>query len=236
MNSFQRMIAIPQEEYLALSSMQNVNEPLAQHFYDLESRYRSEEKLQDPYRRMMLQGNTLDQMKQVKEQLRNSLAIATPKPYQSRANALFQTVENILKFNDKGEIYSEDGTLVSGSRVEDLIQHAVRDRRRNLMPTGWSDFLTILRKHNVPKSILNRDTLDELEGKATPIPTMKMTTARKSRLPLPTNSKFPINLGPGYEFKQRKQSKSQKRGRRSQPPRRVKPTVQDFDFVRKYNG
>ena len=215
MNSFQRMIALPQEEYLALSSMQNVKEPLAQHFYDLESRYRSEEQLKDPYRRMMLQGNTLDQMKQVKEQLRNSLAIATPKPYQSRANALFQTIENIVKFNDKGEIYSEDGTLISGSRLEDLIQHAVRDRRRNLMPTGWSEFLTILRNHNVPKSILNRDTLDELEGKATPIPAIKMAPADGS--------------------KQRKQSKSPKRGRRSLPPRRVKPTVQDLEFLKKYS-
>ena len=72
MSGFQRMIAIPQEEYMAMSSMQNVKEPLAQHFYSLESRYETEEKEKDPYRRLMLQSKTLDQMKQVKEQIRNS--------------------------------------------------------------------------------------------------------------------------------------------------------------------
>lgn len=163
MSSFQRMIAIPQQEYLTMSSLQNVREPLAQHFYNLENRYTAEEKERDPYRRMIMQTNTLDQLKQVKDQLRDSLAISTPKPYQSRAKALFQTLESFLNFNTKGEIYSDDGNIIPNSRLEDLIQHAVRDRRRNLTPTGWSDFLNILRNHNVPKSILNRTTLDELE-------------------------------------------------------------------------
>ena len=173
MTSFQRMIAIPQEEYLALSSLQNAREPLAQHFYSLERRYADEEKVQDPYRRMLMQGNTLDQMKQVKDQMRNSLIIATPKPYQNRAKALFQSLENVIKFNDKGEIYADDGNLVVGSRLEDLIQHAVRDRRRNVTLSGWRDFLTLLRTHNIPKSMLNRNTLDELEGMVTPIPVIK---------------------------------------------------------------
>ena len=181
MSSFQRMIAIPQEEYLAMSSLQNIKEPLAQHFQTLEKRYTSEEQERDPYRRLMMQSNTLDQMKQVKSQMRNSLAISTPKPYQSRAKALFETVESFLKFNDKGEIYSDDGTIVPGSRLEDLIQHAVRDRRRNLTPTGWTDFLTVLHDHNVPKSILNRNTLDELEGKVTPTPTVKTEPTRKRK-------------------------------------------------------
>ena len=92
MNTFDRLVAIPQEEYLALTSMQNVKEPLAQHLYNLESRYQSEANIRDPYRRLMLQSNTLDHMKQVKEHLRNSLVISTPKPYQSSANALFQTI------------------------------------------------------------------------------------------------------------------------------------------------
>ena len=69
MSSFERMIANPQEEYLALSSLQTVREPLAQRFYDLENRYNSEEKERDPYRRMIMQSNTLDQIKQVKEQM-----------------------------------------------------------------------------------------------------------------------------------------------------------------------
>ena len=205
MSTFQRMIAIPQEEYLALSSMQNVREPLAQHFYQLEQRYANEEKEKDPYRRMLMQGSTLDQMKQVKEQLRNSLIIATPKPYQSRAKALFQSLENVIKFNDKGEIYAADGSLVSNSRLEDLIQHAVRDRRRNLSPKGWPEFLSLLQEHNVPKSTLNRNTLDEMEGISTPMPLIKR---EDSPSPMHTT-----------------QRRGRKRHReRTQPTREVKPT------------
>lgn len=190
MSTFQRMIVIPQEEYLSLSSIQNVQEPLSQHFYDLEKRYNQEEKEDDSYRRMIMQSNTLNEMKKVKDQMRNSLAVSTPKPYQSRANALFQNMESFLKFNEKGEIYSDDGTLIPGSRLEDLIQHAVRDRRRNLIPTGWSNFLTLLREHNVPKSILNRDTLDEMED--TTIPSSPMIVKQEPSTQKPPTTKRPV--------------------------------------------
>ena len=225
MNGFDRLVAIPQEEYLALSSLQNAKEPLAQHFYNLESRYQSEANIRDPYRRLVLQSNTLDEMKEVKEQLRNSLIIATPKPYQSRANALFQTIESFLRFNDKGEIYSNDGNLISGSRVEDLIQHAVRDRRRNLIPTGWSDFMTILRDHNVPKSILNRDTLDEMDGNMTSAPQIKLNKSSKGVMSIKTE--------PEEDIKQNSptQNPTRKRGRRLQPPRSAKHTASNRDLL-----
>ena len=163
MSTFQRMVVIPQEEYLSLKSMQNIHDPLAQHFHNLQKNYNEAEKESDDYRQMIMQSNTLNEMKQVKDQMRNSLAVSTPKPYLNRANALFQNLESFLKFNEKGEIYSEGGNLISGSRLEDLIQHAVRDRRRNITPKGWPEFLNILRDHNVPKSILNHDTLNEME-------------------------------------------------------------------------
>lgn len=187
MSSFQRMVVIPQEEYFALSSMQNVNEPLAQHFHDLENRYITEGKDTDQYRRMMLQSNTLNQMKQVKDRMRNSLTVSTPKPYQSRANALLQTLESFLKFNDKGEIYLDDGALLPNTRLEDLIQHAVRDRRRNMTPTGWPEFLNILREHNVPKSIINRDTLDEMD--TAPMPQVKTEVTDKEETSVKAKSK-----------------------------------------------
>lgn len=217
MSSFERMIAIPQEEYLALSSLQTVREPLAQRFYDLENRYNSEEKERDPYRRMIMQSNTLDQIKQVKEQMRNSLAVATPKPYQNRAKALFQSVEHYMKFNEKGEIYSpQDGNLIPGSHLEDLIQHAVRDRRRNLTPKGWTDFVTVLRDHNVPKSILNRNTLDEMDEQPTPSP----TGMQEVREPLP-ESQPGTSQGSSTQIRGRKKTKPS----RLQPPRQVKPEL-----------
>lgn len=61
--SFQRLIAIPQEEYLSLSNMQNIKEPLTQHYYALEKQYSNEEKIRDPYRRLMMQSTTMDQLK-----------------------------------------------------------------------------------------------------------------------------------------------------------------------------
>ena len=246
MSNFQRLVAIPQDEYTALLNVQNVKQPLGHYFNNLSKEYVTEERETDPYRRLLLQSNTLDQMKQVKEQMRNSLSISTPKPYQSRAKALLQTLESVLKFNSKGEIYSDDGNLIDGSRLEDLIQHAVRDRRRNLTPTGWSDFLTILRNHNVPKSLLNRYTLDEMEESKP----SEMTQARPKIVPVKRNLKIKedvkgilpkivpekrkLKIKEEVEDILPKQSKTVKEALRLQPRRKKKPTNQDFDFLKKY--
>ena len=168
MTHFQRMIAIPQEEYLTLSSVQNARQPLTQHYYNLENRYNEDEKIRDPYKRLVLQSETLEEMKRLKDQMRNYLSVSIPKPYQNRAQALFRSIESFLRFNDRGEILDKDNNVIENSRVEDLIQHAVRDRRRNMSPAGWKQFVELLQEHNIPKSILNRQTLDEMENRATP--------------------------------------------------------------------
>ena len=164
---FQRMIAVPYEEYAQMSGskVDQVKHPDDHQFHDLEKRYANQEQISDPYRRMMLQGETLDEMKQLKEKMRNIIASNSPRPYRSRANALFQGLESFLKFNDRGEILDDDGKVVSNSHIEDLIQYAVRDRRRNIVPVGWEQFTTLLKKHNVPRHTLNRLTLDEIDGK-----------------------------------------------------------------------
>ena len=187
MTGFQRMVAIPQDEYLNMSSsIQQVRQPLEQQFHKVERQYYVDENIRDPYRRLVMQSSLLDEMKNLKEQMRNSLSAATPKPYRNRALALLQNVEHFLHYNDKGEIYDADKKeAITGSRVEDLINHAVRDRRRNMTPTGWSHFLSVLREHNIPKSILNRYTLDELEGKLTPLVKEEVVSPAKhfSRIP-----------------------------------------------------
>ena len=167
MTNFQRMVVIPQDEYFNLSSsLQQVKQPLEQQFHKVEQQYHADANIQDPYRRLALQSTSLDEMKSLKELMRNSLIAATPKPYRNRAQALLHNVEPFLQYNTKGEIYTTGNDHIAGSRVEDLINYAVRDRRRqDIVPAGWSHFLNILREHNIPKSILNRYTLDELEGK-----------------------------------------------------------------------
>ena len=212
MSGFQRMVAIPQEEYLTMSTIQNAREPLSQQFYKLESRYNEDEAIRDPYKRLMVQSSTLDDLKNLKEQIRNSLTVSTPKPYRNRAKALLQSIESFLKFNDKGEVYDSDDKIISHSRVEDLIQHAVRDRRRNMIPVGWNYFLAVLRDHNIPKSILNRYTLDELEQKKIPPSSTKMVVKKE---PAPST----------------KLSTAKAKTSRAQPSRKAKPAT---DFLKDY--
>ena len=177
---FQRLVAIPQEEYVNLSNLRNVQQPMTQYFQNLQKQHHEVEQVHDPYERLIKQSEVLDQMKDVKDRIRQSLTISTPKPYQNRAKALFQSMESFLKFNDRGELIDETGSVISSSRVEDLIQHAVRDRRRNMTPIGWNQFLNLLREHNIPKSILNRYTLDEMEDK-TKVTKMKFIKQEKGK-------------------------------------------------------
>ena len=158
------MIAIPQEEYMQMTAVQQAHQPLTQQFQNSEKQFTDAEQIRDPYRRMILQGEALEDMKELKEVMRNNVQITSPKPYKNRAKALYQSVESVLRFNEKGELIDKNNQNISQSRVEDLIQHAVRDRRRNMTPIGWSTFLEILREHNIPKSSLNRQTLDDLEA------------------------------------------------------------------------
>lgn len=164
MSQFQRMVAIPQEEYLQMTAVQNVRQPLTQQFYNLESQYNQEATIQDPYKRLVLQSQTLDDMKQLKEQMRHYLTLSTPKPYRTRAQALLESISPFLQYNERGEIYDKEHNLIANSRLEDLIQYAVRDRRRrHVNPTGWDNFLSLLLENNIPRSILNRNTISEME-------------------------------------------------------------------------
>lgn len=163
MSNFQRMVVIPQEEYVQLTAVQNARQPVTQQFYNLENKYQDSDHIKDPYKRLLIQSETLDEMKELKDQMRNNLTLATPKPYLNRAKALFDSMQLFLKFNQRGELMDKEGNAVTQSRVEDLIQHAVRDRRRNRIPEGWSHFLQLMKEHNVPKTALNRDTLDEMD-------------------------------------------------------------------------
>ena len=165
------MVAIPQEEYMKLTSVQQVRQPYTQQFYNLEHQYGEQERIRDPYHRLAMQSETLEDMKDLKERMRQDLTLATPKPFQSRALALYQSLQPFIKFNERGEIFNEDGQLVSESRLEDLVQHAVRDRRRAVIPTGWSQFRNLLLSQNVPRFMLNRDTLQELTSVTRKVPT-----------------------------------------------------------------
>ena len=182
MADYSQMIAIPRNEYTQLTTVQNARQPLTQQFYKLESDYQSNALIPNAHQSISLQAETIEKMKNLKDQMRHYLTVSTPKPYRSRAESLFQSLEPYLNVNDIGEIIKDDGSVIKSSRFEDLVQHAVRDRRRQFSPTGWDYFISLLKKYNVPRASLNRDTLEELQ-----MPSIK--TAKPSKLPQP--SKIP---------------------------------------------
>ena len=189
---FQRLMAIPQEEYMQLTSVQHARQPLTQQFYNLEKRYQEGENILEPYKRLISQSETLDEMKALKEKMRQGIVLSTPKPYQSRAKTLFQNLESRVKFNDRGEIFDESGSVIPNSHLDELIQYAVRDRRRkDIVPVAWQEFMSLLRKHNIPKHVLNRNTIMEMEKPAVKFepPSSSSTPSSMYSSPSPTSRK-----------------------------------------------
>ena len=181
-NRFQRMVAIPEEEYQHLKSLKQTHDPLQTKFLSLSSDYNQQGLIENPQARVMRQGETLNQMIDFKDRLRQRLIGITPRAFKSRADSLFQFIGDKMKVNESGEIHDADGGIIGGSNIADLIQHAVRDRRCNIVtPPGWSRFLRTLKSSNTPRTILNYDTLDEMDGKPGVI-----AATKPSKLPLST--------------------------------------------------
>ena len=185
MSGYERMIAIPQEEYIQLKSIQHVKQPEAQKMVELSQLYQQQAQIKDPYEKLILQGNTLDEMKEWKDRIRQEVSLGTPKPYRNRALSLYRSMEPHIKINQRGEIYSKDDKPIEHSRVEDLIQHAVRDRRRHFTPIAWDYFSQLLKDHNIPRSLLNRPTLEELDKppEKKELPKKRATRKRQSLFP-----------------------------------------------------
>ena len=152
--AFQQLVAIPLEQYNQMLSMMNMRQPLAQKVTRIQNalsnpsiaaaEYDDAGVDGDPYDHMIRQGMMLEEMKRAREQLKNDISTGTPKPYRNRALALYNQIAPIIQFNDKGELLvntknssgAEVTTAVTGSRAEDLIQHAVRDRRKLFYTNG----------------------------------------------------------------------------------------------------
>ena len=160
---FKRMVAIPEQDYNYLRNLQQTNHPSYGQLSSLTSDSSRQGHIQDPYVRIQRQGETLDALKKVKDDMRQRIIQSTPKPYQSRAENLLKYVEGQVSFNERGEMLDTNEIPIQGSNVTDLIQHAVRDRRRNIQPKGWQFFKDRLQGINVPQSLLNYETLDEMK-------------------------------------------------------------------------
>ena len=164
MSGYQRMVVIPQNEYIQLTSLQEVKQPLAQQYLKAEQNYEDATAIDDPYTRLAVRSETMDRMKSLKQDMRNYISLATPKPYKTRAERLLSVLEPHLKWTEKGELIDpKTNRPIERSQLSDLILHSVQDRRRNISPTGWKYFVDRLREHNVPQMLLNMPTLEELK-------------------------------------------------------------------------
>ena len=185
--SFQQLVAIPMDQYSQMVNVTNTvqQQPLGQKLVQLQRELTSSitsppqsltttAAVPNHYDRMMRQGMLLEEMKRTKEQLKADISLGTPKPYRNRALALYHQIAPVTHFNEKGELVLTDDDdnnhaerPITGSRAEDLIQHAIRDRRKQFTPTGWPEFVSQLLKHNIPRMMLNRATIEELNALST---------------------------------------------------------------------
>lgn len=200
MNRFERMVAIPEEEYNQLRTKQQIANPLETQYGKLASDYEKQSHIENPFTRVHRQGETLDQMIKIKDELRNHIKNVTPKPYQARAENLFNYMKHKLNVTPKGELIKDDGTVIASSNITDLVQHAVRDRRRNMIPSGWSEFLHVLRDSNAPQMLLNYETLEEMQPKKSSVASSSIklspTTYVKSKTKSPFGIKTTSSLSP----------------------------------------
>ena len=188
MSSYSRMIVIPQDEYVQLTAMQQVKQPLANQMYRKELDYQQNVHIKDPHRAVLLQSETIEELKNLKNKMRDSVSTATPLASRAHALSLFNSIEPHLNVNDRGEIITDDNEIISASRYEDLIQYATRRKRRQgYIPPGWSYFLKLLKKHNVPKFALNIETLKELDSNSTAPTSTTATTPKVQPVKMPKN-------------------------------------------------
>lgn len=165
MASYSKMVVIPQEEYVQLASVQKAQQPIRQQFDELTKKSADIDRMDDdPYRQLQLRSTNLEEMKILKDKMRRFITLSTPRQYRSRAESLFDFIQPHIRYNEKGEVIDNtSGTVIQGSHIDDLLQHAVRDMRRKLgKPAGWSYFLDQLSRQNVPQNIVGSPTVLEL--------------------------------------------------------------------------
>ena len=157
------MVVLPQEEYVQLNSTRNIQQPLAQQLQDLTKTDENIEKIQDPYRKLQLHANNIEERRIIRDKIRKFITLSTPRRYRSRAENLLNFIEPFVQFNERGEVLDRENHVIEGSHIDDLLQHAVRDmRRKSVKPTGWDYFRDVLAREYVPHNIIGAPTITEL--------------------------------------------------------------------------
>lgn len=156
MKNYRKMIMVTQEEYEKCKNP--IDQKLSAHV-----------NLPDDQRKL-LDSITLNEVREKKTDVTSSVPSnvieAFPRHVQSRARALIGYLRDLRKveWNDAGEIRIKGSNFIAGSNIVDLVQHAVRDKRRRMAtPRGWYEFKNMLIGSNVPMSVLGQAMLQEDE-------------------------------------------------------------------------
>ena len=79
MSSYSKMVVLPQEEYLQLNSIRNIQQPLAHKLQDLTNTDDNIEKIQDPYRRLQLHASNLEERRTIRDKMRKFITLSRPR-------------------------------------------------------------------------------------------------------------------------------------------------------------
>ena len=215
MSRFSRMVVLPEEEYRLMKNIQSSHRPLDEQFKRLNTQYEEQFNIEDPSKQSKLQSHTLEEMKNVKHQMQPQFQAGVPKQYRTRATGLHEFLKSRIQWNERGELLNTDTNQpIANSQIEDLIQHAVRDKRRSIQPAGWEYFIQTLRRLNVPKMVLGDATIHDLNvvGKRAYGPS-KSTSLVKLSSPIHTKRE---SLSPQRPELKRKRKRAKSKPRKSE--------------------
>ena len=195
MSSYSKMVVLPQEEYIQLKSMKISQHPVSNQLQELVKEDDKIEKIGDPYRRLQLHAENIEERRAIRDKMRKFITLSTPRQYRSRAENLMNFIEPFIHYNERGEIFdNERGEAIRDSHIDDLLQHAVRDlRRKTVKPNGWDHFRDILARENVPHNIIGAPTISELsKAQSSFRPTVRATRKIKVKAEVPDDGEASI--------------------------------------------
>lgn len=97
----------------------------------------------------------------------DSIVNAVPKTYQQTASKLLQHIQTVdggqrLKWDSQGRV-TLDGNTISGSNIVDLVNDALRHRKR-VKATGRVDFARFLQEINTPREFVGNNSFLAAQG------------------------------------------------------------------------
>lgn len=162
---YARMILITEKQY---QSLNNSEKPLPRHKgpsqqYKLKSLRKRDERIKkENLRKQQKSEDNSDNEREYIDKITSNVK----KTMLPKATSLFRHLKSkqpLISWNEFGEMkYSEN--IIAGSDLVELIKYATSNaRQRATIPQGWQEFKDVLKVTKVPRSLLSKSTLQELD-------------------------------------------------------------------------